>query len=122
MRYLSIFKSVETGVPPTQEEMATMGQLIEKYVRAGHLISTEGCLPSRLGMRVRRDGEKTKITDGPFTEAKEVVGGFAIFNVESKEQMVELCKEFLDVVGDGECEVRQLYEAPALSEAPAARA
>jgi hypothetical protein len=122
MRYLSIFKSVETGVPPTQEEMAAMGQLIEKYTRAGHLISTEGCLPSKLGMRVRRDGEKTKITDGPFTEAKEVVGGFAIFNVDSKEQMVELCKEFLDLVGDGECEVRQLYEAPAFAEVPAARA
>ena len=119
MRYLSIFKSAETGVPPTQEEMAAMGQLIEKYVRAGHLISTEGCLPSRLGMRVRRNGASTKITDGPFTEAKEVVGGFAIFNVESKEQMVELCKEFLEVVGDGECEVRQLYEAPALAEASA---
>jgi hypothetical protein len=119
MRYLSIFKSVETGVPPTQQEMAAMGQLIEKYMRAGHLISTEGCLPSRLGMRIRRDGSKTKITDGPFTEAKEVVGGFAIFNVDSKEQMVELCKEFLDVVGEGECEVRQLYEAPALAEANA---
>ena len=113
MRFLSIFKSVETGVPPTQEEMAKMGQLIEKYVKAGHLISTEGCLPSKLGMRVRRDGSKTKITDGPFTEAKEVVGGFAIFNVDSKDQMAELCKEFLDVVGDGECEVRQLYEGPA---------
>jgi len=113
MRYLSIYRSPETGVPPTPEHMAAMGALIEKFARSGHLLGTEGCLPSKLGFRVRRDGQKVTIKDGPFTEAKEVVGGFALLRAETKEEAIALTKEFLDVVGDGECEVRQLYEAPA---------
>jgi hypothetical protein len=112
MRFLSIYRSVERGIPPTEQEMAAMGALIEKFARSGHLIGTEGCLPSKLGFRVRRDDGKVSITDGPFTEAKEVVGGFALLNAASKEEAIALTKEFLAVVGEGECEVRQLYEAP----------
>jgi len=113
MRFLSIYRSRETNTPPSQEEMAAMGQLIEKFSKSGHLISTEGCLPSRLGFRVRRDGSNVTVKDGPFTEAKEVVGGFAILQADSKEEAIRLTEEFLAVVGEGECEVRQLYEAPA---------
>lgn len=114
MRFLSIYKSRERGVPPTQEEMAKMGQLIEEMMKAGKLISTEGCLPSALGARVRATGGKLTITDGPFTESKEVVGGFAILQADSKEEAIQLIKRFLDVVGgEGECELRQLYEMPA---------
>jgi hypothetical protein len=112
MRFLSIYRSVETGVPPSPEHIAEMGQLIERSMKAGYLIATEGCLPSALGARVRRDGSKTTVTDGPFTEAKEVVGGFAILQADSKEDAIRMVKEFLDVVGEGECELRQLYEAP----------
>ena len=114
MRFLSIFMSPERDTPPTEEEMAAMGQLIEREAKAGLLLSTEGCLPSALGARVRRSGDKLTVTDGPFTEAKEVVGGFAILSADSKEQAIEQAKRFLDVVGDGECELRQLYEVPAL--------
>jgi len=53
------------------------------------------------------------VKDGPFTEAKEVVGGFALLQADSREEVLALTKEFLDVVGEGECEVRQLYEVPA---------
>ena len=115
MRFLSIFKSVETGRPPSAEEMAAMGALIEKFSKSGHLLSTEGCLPSQLGVRVRRDGEKVLVTDGPFSESKEVVGGFALLQAESKEEAIALAKEFLDVAGNGECEIRPMYEAPALA-------
>jgi hypothetical protein len=115
MRFLSIYKSVERNAPPSPEEMAAMGELIEKFTRSGHLISTEGCLPSRLGFQVRRDRGKVTVKDGPFTEAKEVVGGFAILNADSKEEAIRLTEEFLAVVGEGECEVRQLYEAPVLA-------
>jgi hypothetical protein len=93
--------------------MATMGKLIEEAMRAGWLISTEGCLPSALGARVRRDGAKMSVTDGPFAESKELIGGFAILKAASKEEAVELCRRFLQVAGDGECELRQLYEAGA---------
>jgi hypothetical protein len=92
--------------------MAEMGKLIEEGMRAGWLVSTEGCLPSALGARVRKDQGKLSVTDGPFTEAKELVGGFAILRAKSKQEAIELAKDFLKHVGDGECEIRQLYEEP----------
>ena len=111
MRFLSIYKTAETGTPPTPEEMSRMGQLIEEAMREGWLLGTEGCLPSAMGARVRRSGEKVTVSDGPFTESKELVGGFAILQAASKEEAIELCRRFLGVAGDGECELRQLYEA-----------
>ena len=110
MRFLSMYKSVERNTPPTPEEMAAMGKLVDDGMKAGWLLATEGCLPSALGARVRRAGEKVTVTDGPFTESKELVGGFAIFKVNSKEEAIELAKSFLAHVGQGECELRQLYE------------
>jgi hypothetical protein len=114
MKYLSVFKTAERGTPPTQQEMDKMGKLIEEGFKAGWLLSTEGCLPSKLGFRVRGTGGKFTVTDGPFTEAKELVGGFAILKVASKEEALALTKKFMMVSGqDGECELRQLYEMPA---------
>jgi len=109
MRFLSIYKSVERNAPPSQEEMARMGKLVEDGMKAGYLLATEGCLPSALGARVRSSGGKLTVTDGPFTEAKEVVGGFAILEAKSKEEAIQLAKDFLQVAGDGECELRQLF-------------
>jgi hypothetical protein len=113
MRFLSIYKSSERGVPPTPEEMARMGQLVEEMMKSGVLLATEGCMPSATGARVRQSGGELRVTDGPFTESKEVVGGFAILQVKSKEQAIKVAKDFLRFVGnDGECELRQLYEGP----------
>ena len=78
MRFLSIYKTRETGVPPTPQHMATMQRLIEEGMKAGWLIATEGCLPSALGARVRATDGNVLVTDGPFVESKEVIGGFAI--------------------------------------------
>ena len=88
-----------------------MGKLIEEGMKEGWLLATEGCLPTTLGARVRQSGGKLSVTDGPFTEAKEMVGGFAILNVNSKQEAIELARKFLQVAGEGECELRQLYEA-----------
>jgi hypothetical protein len=110
MRFISMYKSVERATPPSQEEMAAMGKLIEEGTKAGWLLATEGCLPSNLGARVRKSSGKITVTDGPFTEATEVVGGFAILKVNSKEEAIELARKFLKLVGDGECELRQIYE------------
>lgn len=110
MKFLSIYKNVERNTPPSQDEMAAMGKLIEEGMTKGWLVSTEGCLPSALGARVRRSGEKISVTDGPFTESKEVVGGFAILKANSKAEAVELARKFLLVVGEGECELRQIWE------------
>src|SRR5712691_7255921 len=111
MKFLSMYKSVERNAPPSQEEMTAMGKLIEEGMKSGWLVATEGCLPSALGARVRRSDGKLSVTDGPFTEAKEVVGGFAILRANSKQEPIQLAKDFLQVVGEGECELRQIYEA-----------
>ncbi len=121
MKFLSIYKAVERNTPPTAEEMASMGKLIEQGMKAGWLVSTEGCLPSALGARVRRSSGKVSVTDGPFTESKELVGGFAILKADSKEEAIKLAKDFLNVVGEGECELRQLYEANCVEQGAGSR-
>lgn len=110
MRFLTIYRAEERNTPPTTEEMTAMGKLIEEMVNAGVLLSTEGCLPSAKGARVRITDGKIAVTDGPFTETKEVVGGFALIQVKSKEEAVEWTKRFLRVVGRGESEIRQIGE------------
>jgi len=112
MRFLSIYKTAERTAPPSEEHVARMGQLIEEFTKAGVLVATEGCLPSALGARVRRSSGKVSVTDGPFVETKELVGGFAILEATSKAHAIELTKKFLDIAGDGECEIRQLFTAP----------
>ena len=122
MRFLSIYKpSKAEGAPPRESEMAEMGKLIEEGFREGWLLSTEGCLPSAKGARVRLSDGKVQVTDGPFTEAKEVIGGFAMLRANSKAEAIELTRRFLKIAGDGECEIRQVYDQDDFSaEAPCA--
>jgi hypothetical protein len=101
----------ETGALPSKEYLAEMGKLIEEGMKAGTLLVSEGLQPSSKGARVRLSGGKITVTDGPFTEAKELVAGFAVIQMKSKEEAVESAKQFLKTAGDGECEIRQLYEA-----------
>jgi hypothetical protein len=114
MRYLSIFSAVERNEPPSAEEGAAMGTLIGEMAAAGVLKTTEGCMPSgEGGVRIRRSDGQVSVTDGPFTEAKEVVGGFAILEVASKEEAVEWTKRFMQVAGDGTSLLLRLYDQPA---------
>jgi len=104
MRIMTLYKpGRESTVPPTEQEMAAMGELIAEFSRAGVLITTDG---------LQHDGKIT-VTDGPFTETKELVSGYAILQVKDMEQAVELTKRFLKVVGEGESEIRLMHEAPA---------
>jgi hypothetical protein len=119
MRFLSVYKHVERGTPPTQEEMERMGKLIEEGMKAGYLLAVEGCLPSDTGARVRLGNGQVTVTDGPFTEAKELIGGLAILKANSKAEAIQMAKDFLKVAGDGECELRQLYDADPAAQSPA---
>jgi hypothetical protein len=111
MRYLAIYKpSAPEGTPTSPETFVKMGNLIEEMTNAGVLLSTEGCLPSSLGVRVRKSGDKVTVTDGPFTESKELIAGFALFQVESKDEAIAWTKRFLEVAGEGESEIRQIAE------------
>lgn len=113
MRFLSIFKAVETGSPPSQAEMDEMAKLIEAGATEGWLLATEGCLPSATGARVRRADGAMIVSDGPFTESKELIGGFALIQAGSKDEAIDLIRRFLAVSSDSEVEIRQLYEKPA---------
>ena len=112
MRFLCLYKPGKPERPPTQQDMDAMGQVIADAMKAGWLLSTEGCLPSAFGARVRLSDGKFTLIDGPFAETKEVIGGFAIIQAASKAEAIEQTKFFLQFVGGGETEIRQLYEAP----------
>jgi hypothetical protein len=113
MRFLSMIRADETtGQVPSDQMMADMGQLIGELTRTGQLVSTAGLRPSAEGARLRlQRGGKLSVTDGPFAETKEVIGGYAIFEAPSLAEAVELTRRFLKVHGtdwDVECELRQL--------------
>ena len=112
MRYLCVYRpSAPEGRPPSPDEMARMGELIGEMTQAGVLLATEGCQPSAKGFRVRLSNGKFSVTDGPFTETKELIAGFALIKVDSKDEALRWCRRFLEVAGDGESEIRLLHEA-----------
>src|SRR5258708_362949 len=111
MRYLCIYKPPRpAGAPATQGEMSEMRTFVAESLTSGVLLATEGCLPTALGARIRKTNGSFKVTDGPFTEAKEIVGGFALIQAKSKEDAIEHAKAFMNVAGDGEVELRQVYD------------
>jgi hypothetical protein len=113
MRYMMLYKPGYEDIPPSPEHMAAMGKLIEDMAKDGTLISTDGLQSSSNGARVRRSNGKTTVTDGPFAETKEIIGGYAIVEAKSKKHAIELAKRFLEVVGEGESEVRLMHDAAA---------
>ena len=112
MRFISMIRIQEnTGQLPSEQLMTDMGKLIEEMTRSGQLISTAGLRPTSEGVRVRLRRGKLSTVDGPFTETKEVIGGYAILEAKSKDEAIELTRRFLKTHGedwDIECEVRQL--------------
>jgi hypothetical protein len=107
----------EPIAPPTAELMAAIGKLTDEMRKSGVLVSTGGLYPSAKGARLRLSGGKITVTDGPFTETKEMIGGYAIVRVNSKEEALELSRRFMqihaDVLGPGyelDAEARQMYE------------
>src|SRR5215510_7804458 len=112
MRFLSMIRINErSGQKPSEKLMSDMGKLVEEMTRSGALVDTAGLRPTAEGIRLRLSGGKISVKDGPFTEAKEVIGGYAILEAKSKAEAIELTKRFLAVHGDEwelECEVRAL--------------
>lgn len=95
--------------PPTAEAMEAMGKLVEESIKSGWLIQTGGFAPTSDAVKVRLvDGKFTTI-DGPFAEAKELIGGWALVETASKEEAIEHTKEFLEFIGGGETIVRQVF-------------
>ena len=115
MRFMVMVKAnrnTEAGVLPSQELLAEMGKYNEELVRAGVLLAGEGLQPSSKGARVKFSGSRRAVVDGPFTETKELVAGFWLFQVRSKEEAIEWVKRCPNPTGEeGEIEIRQVFEA-----------
>jgi hypothetical protein len=112
VRFLSMIRiNEQAGQVPSEQLMQDMGKLIDEMTREGTLVRTAGLRPTKQGKRVRLRKGQLAVTDGPFVETKEVVGGFAILEAPSMDDAIELTKRFLRVHGtewDIECEVRQI--------------
>lgn len=116
MRFMILRKAdrkTEAGVMPGKELLSAMGQYMEEMVKAGVLLAGEGLQPSAKGARVKFSAGKPVVTDGPFAETKELIGGFCIIRVNSKKEAIEWVKRWPAIDGDGELEleIRQVFEA-----------
>ena len=94
--------------PPSKEYMDRMNKLIEESMKSGELIATGGLTPLQLGARVVQTSGNVTITDGPYIESTEIIGGFALLEVPSKEAAIESSKRFLKIAGDGQVTIRPL--------------
>jgi len=105
-------KDSEAGVMPKQKLLTEMGKFNEELVKAGVLLAGDGLQPSSKGKRVRFSGEKRTVIDGPFTETKELIAGFWLWQVRSMEEAVEWVKRCPNPhEGESEIEIRQVFEA-----------
>jgi len=125
MRYMILVKAnkdSEAGVKPSEELFACMADYHEQLVKAGVLLDASGLQPSSKGWRVKYSGGKRTVIDGPFTEAKELVAGYTMIQVKSKEEAVEWSRRFPNPTLDGsdcEIEVRQIFELDDFGDSPA---
>jgi hypothetical protein len=121
MRFMTMVKAdqaYERGTPPDPRLMAAIERLSVEMAKAGILLQSEGLYPTAKGARIRASKGRLSVTDGPFAEVKELIGGFAILRAGSKAEAIELGKRFLQVHQDtlgpdweGELEVRQVFDA-----------
>jgi hypothetical protein len=115
MKFMVIVKATkesEAGVMPSRELLEAMGKYNEELVKAGVMLAGEGLHPSSKGVRVKFSGDKRTVVDGPFTETKELIAGFWIMQVRSKDEVIEWVKRCPNPMqGESEIEIRQVFEA-----------
>jgi hypothetical protein len=114
MALLRADEKSEAGVAPSPELMARMGAFIAELASAGSLLATDGLQPSAKGARIKLQAGTRSVTDGPFIESKELVASYAILQTSSKEEAVEIASRFLEILGEGELELRLISEPAAL--------
>ncbi|MFI6287721.1 YciI family protein [Streptomyces sp. NPDC051018] len=107
MRYLMMSKATEATPVPDEKLFTEMAAFVEELTASGVLLATGGLAP--VGVRLVSEGDELTVTDGPFTEAKEAVAGFALVEVRSKEEAVELARRFRRIVGDGESVIQEVF-------------
>lgn len=122
MRFMILVKTTPDteAVPPTEEMLETMGRYADEMRQAGILIDVAGLQPSRKGARVRYSGDRAKVVDGPFTESKELIGGYSIIEVKSLDDAIAWALRHPNPTGvEGEVEIRQVYDLDDFGPSPA---
>jgi hypothetical protein len=109
MKVLSLYKPAPNVTPRPGIE-AAMGRFIDELTKSGVLLATEGRKAGGKDLRVRLSGGELNVTDGPFTESKELIAGFAVLKVKSREHLLDVTRRFLEICGDGECEISEVYD------------
>src|SRR4030081_260259 len=121
MRFMFLVKASqdsEAGVLPSEQLLSEMGKYNEELVKAGVMLAGEGLQPSSKGARVKFSGAKRTVIDGPFTEAKELIAGYWLFQVKSLEECIEWVKRCpKPMTGESEMKIRLVFEAPVFGEA-----
>jgi hypothetical protein len=112
MKFLLTYAQSPNLPPPTPEKMAAIGAHTEKMMKSGKLVMTGGLVRPSRGIQIKCDAGKVSVTDGPFAETKELIDGFALVEVSSKEEAISLASDFMQLAGDGMGEILQVFEPP----------
>lgn len=118
MRFITLVRSAEAQGPPPRSYLEAAEKKRREAMEAGIVVATGGLAPSAQGVRIRVTKGKLVVTDGPFTEAKEVIGGYAVMELPSREAAIQAAREFMEFHAahwpgwEGEMEVRQMFDAP----------
>jgi len=111
MKFLMTYAQRPDAPPPTPEQMAAIGEFSEKNVKAGVVIMTGGLVRPTRGIQIKCEHGKVSVTDGPFAETKELIDGFALVEVASREEAIRVAGEFMQIAGDGVGEILQVFDA-----------
>jgi hypothetical protein len=118
MKFLMTYAQNPNLPPPAPEKMAQIAAFSEKNIRSGVVVMTGGLVRPSRGIQIRCEGGKVSVTDGPFAETKELIDGFALVQVPSREEAIRVASEFMQIAGDGTGEILQVFDG---GEAPPPR-
>jgi hypothetical protein len=112
MKFLITYAQKPNLPPPTPAKMAALGAFTQKNIESGKVVMTGGLVRPSRGIQLICEGGKVSVTDGPYAETKELIDGFALMEVSSKDEAIALASEFMEIAGDGAGEVLQVFEPP----------
>jgi hypothetical protein len=114
MKFLMTYAQKPDAPPPSPAQLAQLGAFTEKNIKSGVVVMTGGLVRPSSGIQLRADGGKVSVTDGPFAETKELIDGFALVEVHSREEAIALATEFMQIAGDGKGEILQMFDPGAV--------
>ncbi len=110
MKFLMTYAGKPNAAPPTPQQMAALGAFTEKHVKSGVVVLSGGLVRPTRGLQLSQEGGTFTVLDGPFTETKELIDGFALIDVTSKDEAVAIAREFMSIAGDGTGEILQIFD------------